>query len=296
VFSRYEKLGITGNNGTGKTTFLKMLLGEVQPDSGTFDIGETVVFGYYSQEGLNFDEQMKVIDVVQNIAEVIDLGNGKKMSASQFLQYFLFSPESQYDYVYKLSGGERRRLYLCTILMKNPNFLILDEPTNDLDIVTLNVLEDYLQNFKGCLIVVSHDRYFMDKVVDHLLVFKGNGILKDFPGNYTDYREWNDLMEEQERENEKQLKQNSFSGLSQKNETNEKNRPKKLTYKEQKELETLEKEIPILENEKREIEIRLGSGEPNSEEMVQLSHRFSELMQLIDEKSLRWLELMENID
>jgi ATP-binding cassette subfamily F protein uup len=296
VFSRYEKLGITGNNGTGKTTFLKMLLGEVQPDSGTFDIGETVVFGYYSQEGLTFDEQMKVIDVVQNIAEVIDLGNGKKMSASQFLQYFLFSPESQYDYVYKLSGGEKRRLYLCTILMKNPNFLILDEPTNDLDIVTLNVLEDYLQNFKGCLIVVSHDRYFMDKVVDHLLVFKGNGILKDFPGNYTDYREWNDLMEEQERENEKQLKQNSFSGLSQKNETYEKNRPKKLTYKEQKELETLEKEIPILENEKREIEIRLGSGEPNSEEMVQLSHRFSELMQLIDEKSLRWLELMENID
>jgi ATP-binding cassette subfamily F protein uup len=180
--------------------------------------------------------------------------------------------------------------------MKNPNFLILDEPTNDLDIVTLNVLEDYLQNFKGCLIVVSHDRYFMDKVVDHLLVFKGNGILKDFPGNYTDYREWNDLMEEQERENEKKLKQNLFGGLSQKNETNEKNRPKKLTYKEQKELETLEKEIPILENEKREIEIRLGSGEPNSEEMVQLSHRFSELMQLIDEKSFRWLELMENID
>ncbi|HNZ61544.1 MAG TPA: ATP-binding cassette domain-containing protein, partial [Paludibacteraceae bacterium] len=285
-----------GNNGTGKTTFLKMLLGEVQPDSGSFDIGETVVFGYYSQEGLNFDEQMKVIDVVQNIAEVIDLGNGKKMSASQFLQYFLFSPESQFDYVYKLSGGERRRLYLCTILMRNPNFLILDEPTNDLDIVTLNVLEDYLQNFKGCLIVVSHDRYFMDKVVDHLLVFKGNGVLKDFPGNYTDYREWNDLMEEQEKENEKKQKQNQISSSSPKNESNLKSRPKKLTYKEQKELEILEKEIPALEIEKKEIERRLESGEANSEEMVQLSHRFSELMQLIDEKSFRWLELMENID
>ncbi|MCE5331577.1 MAG: ATP-binding cassette domain-containing protein, partial [Bacteroidales bacterium] len=239
-FARYEKMGIVGKNGTGKSTFLKMLLGEVKPDSGSFDIGETVVFGYYSQDGLAFDEQMKVIDVVQDIAEEVNLGNGKKMSASQFLQHFLFTPETQYNYVYKLSGGEKRRLHLCTVLMRNPNFLVLDEPTNDLDIVTLNILEEYLQSFKGCVIVVSHDRYFMDKVVDHLLVFKGDAELKDFPGNYTDYREWNELMEEQEREEKKskeqraKTKENLTPLPSPRVEGNSK---RKLTFKEKQEFE-----------------------------------------------------------
>jgi len=291
-FARYEKMGIVGKNGTGKSTFLKMLLGEVKPDSGTFDVGETVVFGYYSQDGLAFDEQMKVIDVVRDIAEEVDLGNGKKMTASQFLQYFLFTPETQYNYVYKLSGGEKRRLHLCIVLMRNPNFLVLDEPTNDLDIVTLNILEEYLQSFKGCVIVVSHDRYFMDKVVDHLLVFKGNAELKDFPGNYTDYREWNDLMEEQERE-EKAKEQKSKPKEEKISTSEDKPVKRKLSYKEQKELETLDKEIPQLEQEKSDIENQLSSGTLDADEIVHLSERFGELNELIDEKTMRWLELSE---
>jgi ABC transport system ATP-binding/permease protein len=295
-FARYEKMGIVGKNGTGKSTFLKMLLGEVKPDSGSFDVGETVVFGYYSQDGLAFDEQMKVIDVVQDIAEEVDLGNGKKMSASQFLQHFLFTPETQYNYVYKLSGGERRRLYLCTVLMRNPNFLVLDEPTNDLDIMTLNVLEEYLQSFKGCVIVVSHDRYFMDKVVDHLLVFKGNAELKDFPGNYTDYREWSELMEEQEREDKKnehkKASQNKNAVLETKVEVKVPER-KKLSFKEKQEFEALEKEIPLLESEKADIENLLASGTLNSDEIIKTSQRHAELSDLIDEKTMRWLELSE---
>ncbi len=296
-FARYEKMGIVGKNGTGKSTFLKMLLGEVKPDSGSFDIGETVVFGYYSQDGLAFDEQMKVIDVVQEIAEVVDLGNGRKMTASQFLQHFLFAPETQYNYVYKLSGGEKRRLHLCTVLMRNPNFLVLDEPTNDLDIVTLNILEDYLQSFKGCVIVVSHDRYFMDKVVDHLLVFKGNAELKDFPGNYTDFREWNELMEEQEREEKRTsppahlTSEKGERGKGAKDNTTPPKR--KLSFKEKQEFEALEKEIPELENEKSEIESQLSSGTLTSDEIVAASNRFSELTDLIDEKTMRWLELSE---
>lgn len=294
-FARYEKLGIVGKNGTGKSTFLKMLLGEVKPDSGSFDIGETVVFGYYSQDGLAFDEQMKVIDVVQDIAEEVNLGNGKKMSASQFLQHFLFTPETQYNFVYKLSGGEKRRLHLCTVLMKNPNFLVLDEPTNDLDIVTLNILEEYLQSFKGCVIVVSHDRYFMDKVVDHLMVFKGDAELKDFPGNYTDYREWNELMEEQEREDRNKeskakTKPNLTPSPSPKGEGSSK---RKLSFKEQKEFEALEKEIPKLETEKSDIESKLASGTLNSDEIVVASQRHAEIIDLIDGKTMRWMELSE---
>jgi ATP-binding cassette subfamily F protein uup len=298
-FARYEKMGIVGKNGTGKSTFLKMLLGEVKPDSGSFDVGETVVFGYYSQDGLAFDEQMKVIDVVQEIAEVVDLGNGKKMTASQFLLHFLFTPETQFNYVYKLSGGEKRRLHLCTVLMRNPNFLVLDEPTNDLDIVTLNILEEYLQTFKGCVIVVSHDRYFMDKVVDHLMVFKGNAELKDFPGNYTDFREWNDLIEEQEREEQKaknkELKakgtENSQGSKESKPAEKEKASVNKLSFKEKKELEALDKEIPELETEKANIENQLASGTLSSEAIIAASKRFSELGELIDEKTMRWLEL-----
>jgi len=295
-FARYEKMGIVGKNGTGKSTFLKMLLGEVKPDSGSFDVGETVVFGYYSQDGLAFDEQMKVIDVVQDIAEEVNLGNGKKMSASQFLQHFLFTPETQYNYVYKLSGGERRRLHLCTVLMRNPNFLVLDEPTNDLDIVTLNVLEEYLQSFKGCVIVVSHDRYFMDKVVDHLLVFKGNAELKDFPGNYTDYREWNELMEEQEKDEkkaeQKKAAQKKTSVTEVKTEPKAPDR-KKLSFKEKQEFEALEKEIPQLEAEKSDIEKQLASGTLSSDEIIKASQRFGELGDIIDEKTMRWLELSE---
>ena len=295
-FARYEKMGIVGKNGTGKSTFLKMLLGEVKPDSGSFDVGETVVFGYYSQDGLAFDEQMKVIDVVQDIAEEVNLGNGKKMSASQFLQHFLFTPETQYNYVYKLSGGERRRLHLCTVLMRNPNFLVLDEPTNDLDIVTLNVLEEYLQSFKGCVIVVSHDRYFMDKVVDHLLVFKGNAELKDFPGNYTDYREWNELMEEQEKDEkkaeQKKAAQKKTSVTEVKTEPKAPDR-KKLSFKEKQEFEALEKEIPQLEAEKADIEKQLASGTLSSDEIIKASQHFGELGDIIDEKTMRWLELSE---
>ena len=287
-FARYEKMGIVGKNGTGKSTFLKMLLGMVKPDSGTFDIGETVSFGYYSQDGLQFDEQKKVIDVVRDIAEEIDLGGGKKMSASQFLQHFLFTPETQYNYVYKLSGGEKRRLYLCTVLMQNPNFLVLDEPTNDLDIATMNVLEDYLCSFKGCVIVVSHDRYFMDKVVDHLLVFNGDAKIKDFPGNYTDYREWRELEEEEQREQAKLQEKKSAPKP-----VEEKEKPRKLSYKEKKELEALEIEIPQLEEEKADIETQLSSGTLSGEEITTLSKRYEELSNLIDEKTMRWLELEE---
>ncbi len=279
IFARYEKLGIVGNNGTGKSTFIKMLMGEVAPDQGGFDIGETVNFGYYSQDGLIFDEKMKVIDVVQNIAEVIDLGGGNNLTASQFLQHFLFSPEKQYSYVYKLSGGEKRRLYLCTVLIKNPNFLVLDEPTNDLDIITLNVLEDYLANFKGCVIVVSHDRYFMDKVVDHLLVFNGNGNIKDFPGNYTRYREWKELSDEISKE-----KQPERSKPQEK---------KKLSYKEQREFEVLDQEIPALENEKTKLEQELSTGNLSNDELIKKSNRISQLIEEIDTKTLRWLELSE---
>ena len=289
-FARYEKMGIVGKNGTGKSTFLKMLLGEVKPDSGSFDIGETVVFGYYSQDGLAFDEQMKVIDVVQDIAEEVDLGNGKKMSASQFLLHFLFTPETQYNYVYKLSGGEKRRLYLCTVLMRNPNFLVLDEPTNDLDIMTLNILEEYLRAFKGCVIVVSHDRYFMDKVVDHLLVFKGDAELKDFPGNYTDYREWNELLEEQERDEKKKAKSKTSTVKTQ---HIKKEKTSRLSFKDKQEFEELEKLIPQLENEKKEIEDQLASGKLGTDEIIQVSQRLSEINGLIDEKTMRWLELSE---
>jgi len=288
-FARYEKMGIIGKNGSGKSTFLKLLLGEIKPDSGSFDIGETVVFGYYSQDGLAFDEQIKVIDVVRDIAEEVHLGNGKKMSASQFLQHFLFSPETQYNYVYKLSGGEKRRLHLCTVLMRNPNFLVLDEPTNDLDIATLNILEEYLQSFKGCVIVVSHDRYFMDKVVDHLLVFKGDAQLKDFPGNYTDYRDWSELQEEQEREEKKSAQPRT----EQKVLKPAKETPRKMSFKEKQEFEVLEKEIPLLEIEKTEIEEKLSSGELDNDTIIAASQRFSEVNELIDEKTMRWLELSE---
>ncbi|MBN2766925.1 MAG: ABC-F family ATP-binding cassette domain-containing protein [Paludibacteraceae bacterium] len=298
-FARYEKMGIVGKNGTGKSTFLKMLLGEVKPDSGSFDIGETVVFGYYSQDGLAFDEQIKVIDVVRDIAEEVHLGNGKKMSASQFLQHFLFTPETQHNYVYKLSGGEKRRLHLCTVLMRNPNFLVLDEPTNDLDIVTLNILEDYLQSFKGCVIVVSHDRYFMDKVVDHLLVFKGDAELKDFPGNYTDYRDWTEIENEEkplttkgEQKSKEQRAKNKDleSGAGG---TNAKPEKRKLSYKEQKELEALDAEIPALEQEKADIEASLASGQLTADEIMADSQRHAQLLELIDEKSMRWLELSD---
>lgn len=285
IFSRYEKMGIVGNNGTGKSTFIKILMGQVQPDSGTLDIGETVRFGYYSQDGLQFDEQMKVIDVVQDIAEVIELGNGKRLTASQFLQHFLFTPETQHSYVYKLSGGERRRLYLCTVLMRNPNFLVLDEPTNDLDIITLNVLEEYLQNFKGCVIVVSHDRYFMDKVVNHLLVFNGQGDIRDFPGNYSDYRDWKEAKAQQEKEVRKSQEEKTARVRL--------NDKKKMTYKERLEFEQLEKDIAALEEEKAGIEASLCSGELAVEELTRCSKRLSEVNDLIDEKTMRWLELSE---
>lgn len=294
-FSRYEKLGIVGKNGTGKTTFLKMLLGEVAPDSGRFDVGETVQFAYYSQSGLQFDERMKVIDAVRDIAEEIDLGGGKKMSASQFLNHFLFPPEKQYDFIAKLSGGEKRRLYLCTILIKNPNFLILDEPTNDLDIATLNVLEDYLISFKGCVIVVSHDRFFMDKVVDHLLVFQGDCKIKDFPGNYSDYRAWQELMDAEELE--KKNTQTIAQSESRKQEPTKKEKrvdeKRKLTFNEKRELQNLEQELELLEREKKELETNLSSGLLNTEEIVAQSKRFSDVSELLDEKTMRWLELSE---
>lgn len=285
IFARYEKMGIVGNNGTGKSTFIKILMGLEKPDSGTLDIGETVRFGYYSQEGLQFNEQMKVIDVITDIAEVIELGNGKRLTASQFLQHFLFTPETQHSYVYKLSGGERRRLYLYTVLMRNPNFLVLDEPTNDLDIVTLQVLEEYLHNFKGCVIVVSHDRYFMDKVVDHLLVFKGQGDIRDFPGNYSDYRDWKLAKAEHEKEAAKPKEEKT-----QRVRLNDKRR---MTFKERKEFEQLEKEIAALEEEKKQIEEALCSGTLSVDELTEKSKRLPLLNDELDEKTMRWLELSE---
>lgn len=285
IFARYEKMGIVGNNGTGKSTFIKILMGLEKIDSGTLDIGETVRFGYYSQDGLQFNEQMKVIDVITAIAEVIELGNSKRLTASQFLQHFLFTPETQHSYVYKLSGGERRRLYLCTVLMKNPNFLVLDEPTNDLDIVTLQVLEEYLKNFKGCVIVVSHDRYFMDKVVDHLLVFKGQGDIRDFPGNYSDYRDWKLARAEHEKEAAKPKEEKT-----QRVRLNDKRR---LTFKERKEMEQLETEIDTLEEEKKTIEEALCSGTLSVDELTEKSKRLPLLNDELDEKSMRWLELSE---
>lgn len=284
-FARFEKMGIVGNNGTGKSTFIKMLLGEVQPDGGRFDIGETVRFGYFSQEGLKFDEQKKVIDVVTDIAEYIDLGSGRHLSASQFLRHFMFSPEEQYNYVYKLSGGEKRKLYLCTVLMRNPNFLVLDEPTNDLDIKTLQVLEEYLQDFPGCVIIVSHDRYFMDKVVDHLLVFKGGGEVQDFPGNYTQYRQWSQLASQAE---SKAAPVEKKEKPAYRNETK-----RKLTYKEKTEFEQLGKDIAALESEQAEIEAQLSSGTLSVVEITEKSKRLPVLKDELDEKSMRWLELSE---
>ncbi len=285
IFSRYEKMGIVGNNGTGKSTFIKMLMGLEKADKGTLDIGETVRFGYYSQEGLQFNEQMKVIDVVQEIAEVIEFANGKRLTVSQFLQHFLFSPETQHSYVYKLSGGERRRLYLCTVLMRNPNFLVLDEPTNDLDIVTLQVLEEYLQNFKGCVMVISHDRYFIDKVVDHLLVFNGQGDIRDFPGNYSDYRDWKEARAQHRKEDSKQVEV--------KTEKVRLNEKRKLSFKERKEMEQLETDITALEQEKKEIEESLCSGALSVDELTEKSKRLPMLNDELDEKTLRWLELSE---
>lgn len=283
-FARFEKMGIVGNNGTGKTTFLKLLLGQEKPDSGRFDIGSTVRFGYFSQEGMVFDEQKKVIDVITDIAEYIDMGGGKHLSASQFLQYFLFTPEQQHNYVYKLSGGEKRKLYLCTVLMKNPNFLVLDEPTNDLDIQTLQIFEEYLADFPGCVIIVSHDRYFMDKVVDHLLVFKGNGVVKDFPGNYTQYREWCSLKS---REDESEAKKDAKPREKRHQERH------KMSYKEKMEFAQLEKDIARLEQEKKDIEEQLCSGTLSVDELTEKSKRLPLLKDELDMKEMRWLELSD---
>lgn len=291
-FARFEKMGIVGNNGTGKSTFIKMLLGEVKPDSGQFDIGETVRFGYFSQEGLKFKEDQKVIDVITEIADYIDLSGGRHMTASQFLQFFLFTPEEQHNYVYKLSGGEKRKLYLCTVLMRNPNFLVLDEPTNDLDIQTLQVLEEYLQDFAGCVIVVSHDRYFMDKVVDHLLVFKGEGEIQDFPGNYTQYREWCRLQPKTEGEGAEK-KATKPTAKEQPSATQKKEGKRKMTYKEKREYEQLTKELEQLENEQKTLEEALCSGQLSVEELTEKSKRLPEIKDEIDEKEMRWLELAE---
>lgn len=291
-FARFEKMGIVGNNGTGKSTFIKMLLGEVKPDSGQFDIGETVRFGYFSQEGLKFREDQKVIDVITEIADYIDLGGGRHMTASQFLQFFLFTPEEQHNYVYKLSGGEKRKLYLCTVLMRNPNFLVLDEPTNDLDIQTLQVLEEYLQDFAGCVIVVSHDRYFMDKVVDHLLVFKGEGEIQDFPGNYTQYREWCRLQPKTEGEGTEK-KATKSTAKEQPSATQKKEGKRKMTYKEKREYEQLTKELEQLENEQKTLEEALCSGQLSVEELTEKSKRLPEIKDEIDEMEMRWLELAE---
>lgn len=287
-FQRFEKMGIVGNNGTGKSTFIKMLLGEVQPDSGRFDIGETVRFGYFSQDGMKFNEQQRVIDVISDIAEYIDYGGGQHITAGQLLLHFLFTPEQQYDYVYKLSGGEQRKLYLCTVLMRNPNFLVLDEPTNDLDIQTLEVLEEYLQDYPGCVIIVSHDRFFMDKIVDHLLVFNGEGVIKDFPGNYTQYREWESLKPK-ETQNDKKLvdtekkEKREFVGEQR----------RKKTYKEKCEFEQLEKDIAKLEQEQKEIEEALCSGTLSIDELTEKSKRLPEIKDALEEKEMRWLELSE---
>ena len=290
-FSRFEKMGIVGNNGTGKSTFIKMLLGMIPPDTGRFDIGDTVRFGYFSQDGLQFDEQQKVIDVVKDIAEYIDMGGGKHFSASQFLQYFLFTPEQQHNYVYKLSGGERRKLYLCTVLMKNPNFLVLDEPTNDLDIVTLQILEEYLQDFPGCVIVVSHDRYFMDKVVDHLLVFRGNGEIRDFPGNYTQYRQWSALQSQTDSAPKKAKEPATVLEAPERKDRQETKR--KFTYKEKREFEQLEHDIAALEEEQRQLEEALCGGTLSVEKITEISKRLPLLKDELDEKSMRWLELSE---
>ena len=300
-FARFEKMGIVGNNGTGKSTFIKMLLGEVNPDEGKFDIGETVRFGYFSQEGLKFREDQKVIDVITEIADYIDLGGGKHMTASQFLQFFLFTPEEQHNYVYKLSGGEKRKLYLCTVLMRNPNFLILDEPTNDLDIQTLQVLEEYLQDFPGCVIVVSHDRYFMDKVVDHLLVFKGEGDIQDFPGNYTQYRDWSRLQTKENEEESTKAKSASkttdaknsdnASGTA-KRDVNFENK-RKMSFKEKREYEQLSKDIEALEKEQKLLEEELCSGKLSVEELTEKSKRLPQIKDELDEKEMRWLELSE---
>ena len=290
-------MGIVGNNGTGKSTFLKMLLGELQPDTGRIVVGETVRFGYFSQEGLHFDEQQKVIDVVRDIAEYVDLGSGRHLSASQFLQHFLFTPEQQHNYVYKLSGGERRKLYLCTVLMRNPNFLVLDEPTNDLDIVTLQILEEYLQDFPGCVIIVSHDRYFMDKVVDHLLVFRGNGVVKDFPGNYTQYRQWEEsAAKEKDTPAEKQGKKPA-NATEKGDDSSPVGGPaaakRKLTFKEKRELQQLEHDIELLEAEKKQTEEALCSGTLSVEALTEKSKRLPLIEAELDEKSMRWLELSE---
>lgn len=284
-FSRFEKMGIVGNNGTGKSTFIKLLLGVETPDDGKFDIGETVKFGYFSQDGLKFDEQQKVIDVITDIADYIDLGGGKHLTASQLLQNFLFPPEQQHDYVYKLSGGEKRKLYLCTILMRNPNFLVLDEPTNDLDIQTLEVLEEYLQDFPGCVIIISHDRYFMDKIVDHLLVFNGNGDINDFPGNYTQYRMWQALQpkDAEKSDNTEKREKKSYHG----------EQKRKLSFKEKRELQQLEADIETLEKEQKQIEEELCSGTLSVEDLTQKSKRLPQLKDELDEKSMRWLELSE---
>ena len=288
-FSRFEKMGIVGNNGTGKSTFIKMLLGQLPVDEGRIVIGDTVKFGYFSQEGLQFNDNQKVIDVITAIADYVDLGSGKKLSASQLLQYFLFTPEQQYNYVYKLSGGERRKLYLCTVLMQNPNFLVLDEPTNDLDIVTLQILEEYLQDFPGCVIVVSHDRYFMDKVVDHLLVFRGQGDIKDFPGNYTQYREWA-ALEENKPSNTSNTSQSSTTSTKASYRHDDRRR---LSYKEKREMEQLEKDIAALEEEQKQIEDALCGGTTSVDEITAMSKRLPVLKDELDEKSMRWLELSE---
>ncbi len=285
-FARFEKMGIVGNNGTGKSTFVKMLLAQVQPDEGRIVVGDTVRFGYFSQEGLQFDEQMKVIDVVSAIADYVDLGGGKRLSASQLLQYFLFTPEQQYNYVYKLSGGERRKLHLCTVLMKNPNFLVLDEPTNDLDIVTMQILEEYLQDFPGCVIVVSHDRYFMDKIVDHLLVFKGQGEVKDFPGNYTQYREWQALEDGKSEKAARVSREKSAKPVRHDDR-------RRMTFKEKQEFERLEREIGQLEEERRQLEEALCSGSLSVADLTEKSKRLPVLQEELDEKSMRWLELSE---
>lgn len=287
-FARFEKMGIVGNNGTGKSTFIKMLLGIVPPDSGKFDIGETVRFGYFSQEGLQFNNDEKVIDVITDIADYIDLGGGRHMTASQFLNYFMFTPEQQHNYVYKLSGGERRKLYLCTVLMRNPNFLVLDEPTNDLDIQTLQVLEQYLEDFPGCVIVVSHDRYFMDKVVDHLLIFKGEGVVKDFPGNYTQYREWSALKSKEDSEKEKSKTEKAPAKKDYHHDTR-----RRMSYKEKREFEQLTADIEKLENEQKQLEMELCSGQLSVEELTEKSKRLPKLKDELDEKSMKWLELSE---
>lgn len=290
-FARFEKMGIVGNNGTGKSTFIKMLLGKVAPDSGRFDIGETVRFGYFSQEGLKFRDDQKVIDIITDIADYIDMGSGKHMTASQFLNYFLFSPEEQHNYVYKLSGGEKRKLYLCTVLMKNPNFLVLDEPTNDLDIQTLQILEEYLQDFPGCVIVVSHDRYFMDKVVDHLLVFKGEGEIQDFPGNYTQYRDYQKMKSKEDNQT-KPVKNTKQVNTEAKNNSSI-NGKRKMTFKEKREYEQISEKINQLETEQKQLEEELCSGNLSVEELTEKSKRLPILKDELDELELRWLELSE---